>query len=118
MVNYKLLFMVATNKIIKQNKTIGTKITPKEYEEITGLVNDGLFLNGSDFVREAIRDKLRNMKLVKDNLNHDNVKKSVLTYFQSHKNPYISDVANDLELDIELVIKITKELIKEGKIIK
>jgi Arc/MetJ-type ribon-helix-helix transcriptional regulator len=48
---------------IEHNKTIGTNLAKAEYEEIFELVNVGIFLSGSDFVREAIRNKLKAMKL-------------------------------------------------------
>ena len=50
---------------IKQSKTVGTKLTRYEYEEISNLIDAGIFLNASDFVREAIRDKLKSIKVIK-----------------------------------------------------
>ena len=117
MVNYILSFIMSTEKPIKQNKTIATKLTPIEYEEITKLINAGIYLNASDFVREAIKDKLKAIKFIKiRDVDHDTAKKEVLGYYEAYEDPYMSEVAEELELDLELVINITKELIKEGRV--
>lgn len=52
-------------KETKQSKTIGTKLTPREYREISGLIDAGIYLSASDFVREAIRDKLKSIRVIK-----------------------------------------------------
>ena len=76
-----------------------------------------MFLSNSDFVRQAINDKLGGIKIIKNrDLDYDTAKKEVLGYFKSYSEAYVSDVADDLELDLELVVKIVEELIKEGRI--
>jgi len=100
-----------------ESKTIGTKLAKKEYEEISELVNDGIFLSGSDFVREAIREKLKRIKVIKiRDIDYETAKKEVLGYYKSYKESYISEVAENLELDLELTAQIVQELIKEGKL--
>ena len=107
--------MVITKK--KESKTIGTKLTKTEYEEISELVNNGIFLSGSDFVREAIREKLERIKVIKiRDIDYETAKKEVLGYYKSYKESYISEVAENLELDLELTARIVQELIKEGKL--
>ncbi|MBZ9570608.1 ribbon-helix-helix domain-containing protein [Methanobrevibacter sp. TMH8] len=102
---------------VKHNKSVATKLTPIEYKEITKLVEAGIYLNSSDFVREAIRDKLKAIKVVKiRDVDYEIAKKEVLGYYRSHLEAYISEVAEDLELDLELVIKITNELKKERRL--
>ena len=55
--------MITKTKTIqnRSNKTIGTKVTEKEYNKINELISEGLYLNSADFVREAIRDKLKSL---------------------------------------------------------
>ena len=103
---------------VKQlNKTIGTKVTKNEYEEITKLVNAGVFLSASDFAREAIRDKLRSINIIKiRDVDYDTAKKEVLGYYKKYKKAYTDVVADDLELDLEIVAHITDELVKEGRL--
>jgi len=43
---------------ILDNKTISTSITKKERDRIMVLVEDGAYMSLSDFVRQAVREKL------------------------------------------------------------
>jgi Arc/MetJ-type ribon-helix-helix transcriptional regulator len=107
--------MITTEKPI--NKAVATKLPPVELEEINKLVESGIFLSSADFVRQAIRDKLEAIKVIKiRDIDYNTAKKEILGYYQSYESSYMSDVANNLELDLELVAKITEELIKEGRI--
>jgi Arc/MetJ-type ribon-helix-helix transcriptional regulator len=102
---------------MEKSKTIGTKLAKIEYEEIIELVNAGVFLSGSDFVRDAVREKLKRIKVIKiRNIDYDTAKKEVLGYYKTYDEAYISEVSENLELDLELVAKIVQELIKEGKL--
>lgn len=98
-------------------RTVGTKVTPREIEEITDLINAGIYLSVSDFIREAIRDKLRATKVIKiREIDFESAKKEVLGYYRSYQEAFDYEVAEDLELDYELVCEITEELEREGRI--
>ena len=98
-------------------KTLSTKLTPAELQEIDNLINAGLYLNGSDFLREAVRERLKAIKIIKHrDIDYDTAKKEVLGYYKKYNKAFMSDVSDDLELDIELIVNITDELIKEGRI--
>jgi Arc/MetJ-type ribon-helix-helix transcriptional regulator len=98
-------------------KTLSTKLTPIELQEIDNLVKAGLYLNGSDFLREAVRERLKAINIIKHrDIDYDTAKKEVLGYYRTYKKAFMSDVSDDLELDIELIVNITDELIKEGRI--
>ena len=106
-----------TKEKIRDNKSISTKLPLLEQEEINNLVEAGAFLSVSDFVREAIREKLDSYKIINiRDVDYKTAKKEVLGYYKIHKEAYISDVSNDLELDLELVANISNELIKEGRL--
>ena len=99
------------------SKPIATKLPPLEIQEINELVESGMFISSADFVREAIRDKLKSIKLIKNrDIDYDIAKKEVLGYYKSYSEAYISQVAEDLELDLELVSIISNDLIKEGRL--
>ncbi|MDR3062566.1 MAG: ribbon-helix-helix domain-containing protein [Methanobrevibacter sp.] len=102
---------------MKNKKSVSTKLPILEQEEINKLVNAGSFLSTSDFIREAIRDKLESIKILNiRDLNYKTAKKEILGYYKKNKEAYIHDVANDLELDLEIVATITNELVKEGRL--
>ena len=101
----------------KQTKTVGTKLTKMEYKEISDLIDAGIYLNSSDFIREAIRDKLKATKVIKlRDVDYETAKKEVLGYYRSYNEAFISEVSENLELDLELVSHITDELEKEGRL--
>jgi len=43
---------------------VGTKLTPREYEEISNMIEAGIFLSMSDFIRESVRDKIKATKVI------------------------------------------------------
>jgi Arc/MetJ-type ribon-helix-helix transcriptional regulator len=98
-------------------KVVGTKLTRNEIDQINKLVESGLYLNPSDFVREAVREKLAAIKVIEyRDVDYETAKKEVAGYFQMKGEAYASDASTDLQLDYDLVNKIMDELEKEGKI--
>jgi Arc/MetJ-type ribon-helix-helix transcriptional regulator len=45
-------------------KVVGAKLTRNEIDQINDLVKAGLYLNPSDFIREAVREKLAAIKVI------------------------------------------------------
>jgi len=119
---YIYVAMVATSAKAKsgvapETRAVGTKVTQREIREIQGLLDAGEYISISDFVREAIRDKLRAIKVVKvRDIAYDEAKQEVLGYYRSYKEAYPHEVAEDLELDYDLVWQITDELKAEKRL--
>jgi Arc/MetJ-type ribon-helix-helix transcriptional regulator len=97
-------------------KVVGAKLTRNEIDQINKLVEAGLYLNPSDFIREAVREKLAAIKVIEyRDVDYETAKKEVAGYFKMKGEAYASDASTDLELDYELVCKIMDDLEKEGK---
>lgn len=97
-------------------KVVGAKLTQNEIGQINKLVEAGFYLNPSDFIREAVREKLAAIKVIEyRDLDYHTAKKEVAGYFQMKGEAYASDASTDLQLDYELVCKIMDDLEKEGK---
>lgn len=97
-------------------KVVGAKLTRNEVDQINRLIEAGLYLNPSDFIREAVREKLAAIKVIEyRNVDYETAKKEVAGYFQMKGEAYASDASTDLQLDYELVCKIMDDLEKEGK---
>ena len=97
-------------------KVVGAKLTPNEIGHINKLVETGLYLNPSDFIRDAVREKLAAIKVIQyRDLDYETAKKEVAGYFRMKGEAYASDASTDLELDYELVCKIMDDLEMEGK---
>ena len=97
-------------------KVVGAKLTRNEIGQINKLVEAGLYLNPSDFIREAVREKLAAIKVIEyRDVDYETAKKEVAGYFKMKGEAYASDASLDLELDYELVCKIMDDLEKEGQ---
>ena len=100
-----------------QGHVIGSKVSAWELEQIKQLVTSGVYLNTSDFVRDAIRDKLAAIKTIKyRDVDYETAKKEVRGYFQERGEAYPSDIEEDLELDYKLICQIVEELKREGRL--
>ena len=98
-------------------KVVGAKLTRNEIDQINRLVEAGLYLNPSDFIRDAVREKLATIKVIEyRDVDYETAKKEVAGYFQMKGEAYASDASTDLQLDYELVCKIMDELEKEGRL--
>jgi Arc/MetJ-type ribon-helix-helix transcriptional regulator len=98
-------------------KVMGAKLTKYEIDKINKLVEAGLYLNPSDFIREAVRDKLAAIKVIEcQDADYETAKKEIAGYFQMRGEAYASDASTDLQLDYELVCKIMDDLEKEGQL--
>ncbi len=93
------------------------KLTPKEYEGVEHLVKAGYFLNVSDFVRSAVRDKLEALKptLVR-RIPAQAAQREIYHYVKSHPDVYPDEVADALNLDLETVMDAVAALMSKGKI--
>jgi len=100
---------------------VGTELTMEEYNEIQELINAGMYISISDFLRDAVRDKLYSKSNVAEviklrNVDYSEAKKEVLDYYRTYKEAFPHEVAEALELDYELVWRITEDLKKEGRL--
>lgn len=102
-------------KQILSGRSIGTKIATQEYDRITELVSDGLFLNTADFVREAIREKLRNIdEVTLRDIPLSQKREEIIYYAKTHGIFDAADIGDALNLDIFEVDDIMTDLINEG----
>jgi len=100
-----------------KNKSVATKLTQKDQEEINKIVEAGFFLNNSDFIRQAIRDKINEYKIINiRDIPKEQAKEEIQEYYKNHGKAYASEVAEELELELDLVFEITDELEKENKL--
>ncbi|HOV51531.1 MAG: hypothetical protein A4E44_00639 [Methanosaeta sp. PtaB.Bin018] len=100
-----------------EGHVIGSKVSAVELEEIRKIVAAGVYLNTSDFVRDAIRDKLAAIKTIKyRDVDYETAKKEVMGYFRDRGEAYPSEIEEDLELDYKLICQIVDELKREGRL--
>lgn len=98
---------------------ISTRLSQKELERVQSLVDSGLYMNMSDFVREAVREKLESIKIIEmREIDLKIARKDILNYLEKNKGVeiYPDEIMEDLGIDIEVVFKVLEELRKEGRI--
>ncbi|MBI4168185.1 MAG: hypothetical protein HY515_04460 [Candidatus Aenigmarchaeota archaeon] len=88
-----------------------------ERERLEKLVKLGYYLNVADFLRDAVRSKLREFEfVVPKKLHTAKIKSEILKIIEKKPNVYADEVASELGIDIETAINIIEELIKEKKV--
>lgn len=97
-------------------RMIGAKVAAVELEKIRNLVEAGAYLNSSDFVRDAIREKLSSIEVIRlRDIDYKTAKKEVLGYYEKFREAYPDEAANELGIGVEMVMRIVGELIKEKR---
>ena len=97
------------------SQMLGVRLTEREEQEMKNLVDAGLYISVSEFIRDSVRKNIASLKVVKiRDVSREKAKKEIIEFMKSHNEAYSSDLAEDLELDVEIVISIMKELNKEG----
>ena len=75
-------------------KVVGAKLTPNEIGQINKLVEAGFYLNPSDFIREAVREKLSAIKVIEyRDVDYETAKKEVAGYFKMKGEAYASEAS-------------------------
>lgn len=94
---------------------VSTKLSKKEFQEIHKLVKAGLYINTSDFVRDAIRKSLAGFK--ETTLDTPQIiEKRVYEYFRSKGGSvWPDDAARDLGYSVLAVLDVLERLKKKGK---
>ena len=95
----------------------GVRLAETERERLEQLVKLGYYLNAADFLRDAVRSKLREFEfVVPKKLSTAKIKSDVLRIIKQKPNIYADEIASEIGIDIETAIKIIDELIKERKV--
>ena len=96
----------------------GVRLAQRQEEEIQRLVNTGVYVSASEFIREAVREKLASFDVLemRQNVPPEQAKSEVLAYLGQHKRAYASDISAALTLDYDLVVAVLKELEAEGRV--
>jgi Arc/MetJ-type ribon-helix-helix transcriptional regulator len=106
-----------TSSLAGLGRVMGTKLTRNEIDQINRLIDAGIYLNSSDFIHEAVREKLAAIKVIEyRDIDFETAKREVSGYFKMKGDAYASDASADLELDYDLVCRIMDGLEKEGKL--
>ena len=104
---------------IKTAEAVSTRLSLKELERVETLIKEGFYINISDFVRDAVREKLTNTQVMYvRRVSLKEAKKEILGRLKKNAKAYPSDIALELNLDFDIVNESVEELIKEGVVEK
>ncbi len=93
------------NELIQENKGLRQDISAL-IEKVSELIA---------FIGENYENKAENMIVLRE-ITREQAKKEIENLFQASGSLYYSDIAENLRLDLELVVDLCSELEKEGKI--
>ena len=89
-------------------------------KELDKLVYRFGYRSRSELVREALKDKiseLKGMDIVQiREVSKEEAKEEILEYIQGRDRVYAYEIANELRLDLSLTFEVIEELFKEGKL--
>ena len=94
---------------------LGVRLTEREEGEIKKLVDAGLYISVSEFIRDSVRNNLGLLKVVEmRSITKSQARKEILAYMKKHKEAYASDISEALGIDLDMVFMVMKNLNKEG----
>jgi len=100
---------------------VASKIPKSMYMKIKRLVDQGMFLNFSEFTRKAIEDELEMLGETEiisvREASVEEARKMIEKYLDEHQGAvYPSDIADRYGLELETVFEAVKQLMAEGKV--
>ena len=97
---------------------LAARLTSVEYKHVEALVSAGLFRSGADFVREAVRDKLRSYEAESvSDFSAKEAERMITSFLRANPGPhYASDIAEKLGMDYALAFKTVRRLLDSRKI--
>ncbi|KPV62063.1 MAG: hypothetical protein AOA65_2101 [Candidatus Bathyarchaeota archaeon BA1] len=108
-------------RAVKKSRQVACTLPVRTYEKIGRLIEDGMFLNYSDFARTAIENELARMGAmnlieIKD-YTLEEAKKLILEYLQNHGGEVLpSDIADHYGMELDICFKAVKALVEERKV--
>jgi predicted DNA-binding protein len=108
-------------KTIEKEAIVPVRFSKSEIEKIDKAVERLGAKSRSSFIREATEkyvQEVGGLKVVeiREKVSLQDAEAEILAYLRERKEAETYDIANDLRLDLDLVVKALKELWEEGKV--
>ena len=113
--------MAQSEKLVEREAhQIAVRLSRTDYIRIQELVEAGLYRSSADFLREAVREKLRSMEVVSvQNVDLEKAEKMIEEYLEKHPGlSFASEIADALGLDYGVAFEAVRKLLEEGRIKK
>lgn len=118
---HNIFNMITSNTPTHKNmfKHIETKVAIEDFNKIGRLIEAGLYNDISDFLKSAVKEKLGCFEEVDErDIPREQAVKEIREYCKERDTLYLTDIVDDLRLDLELVYGIVDELIKDGTLME
>lgn len=104
----------------EKDQQVAVRLSRADYARIRELIEAGLYRSSADFLREAVREKLRTMEVISvRNLDLEDAEKMIENYLAEHPGPsFASEIADALGIEYGIIFKAIHKLLEEGKIRK
>lgn len=100
------------------SKQVAAKLSKVEYDQIRRLVTTGLYINSSDFVRDAVRRRLAEINAV-TKTKTGNVKDELYRFMKERGGlVWPDDAARELGYSVLDILEALRKLEKEGRAIE
>ena len=108
-------------QIVEKETIVPIRFPKNELEKIDEAVKRAGAKSRSAFIREATQRYVQEVGALKvieirENVSLKEARKDILAYLKEHKEAETFDIANDLRLDLDLTVKVLKQLWEEGKV--
>jgi len=117
----KVTVLAQREKLVEREAhQIAVRLPRTDYIRIQELVEAGLYRSSAEFLREAVREKLRSMEVVSvQNVDLENAEKMIEEYLEKHPgSSFASEIADALGLDYGVAFEAVRKLLEEGRIKK
>lgn len=109
-----------TLKKVQASHQLPARVSRSTYMKIKRLIDEGIFLNFSDFTRKAIEDELAMLGETEiisvKQTSVQEARNRIEEYLKQHQGPaYPSEIADHYGLELEPTFEAVKQLIAEGK---
>jgi Arc/MetJ-type ribon-helix-helix transcriptional regulator len=98
------------------SRQVAAKISDVEYKQIRRLVSGGLYINSSDFVRDAVRRRLGEISSV-TRTDSPNLREELYRYMKQRDGfVWPDEAARELGCSVIEILEALKKLEREGKV--
>ena len=108
-------------KVTEKETIVPVRFPKQELQKIDEAAKRVGAKSRSAFIRQAAEkyvEEVGGLKVIeiREKVDIKDVRSEILAYLKEHKEAETFDIANDLRLDLELIVKVLKELWEEGKV--
>ena len=113
--------MVDVQKTLEKESIVPVRFPKQELQRIDEAAKRAGAKSRSAFIREATERYVQEVGALKvieirENVSIKEVRNEVLAYLKEHKEAETFDIANALRLDLDITVKVLKQLWEEGKV--